>query len=149
MNKKGVIIAVVALLVIGGGAYALTQDSDENSDTTNTSQTSDRTDDAHADDTENADTGEATETSTITYTDSGFSPATITVTAGTAITVKNDSSSPLQFSSDPHPAHTDEEELNLSTLSPGKSSTFTVTETGTFGFHNHLDEDATGTLIVQ
>lgn len=148
MNKRGVLIAVVALLVIGGGAYALTQNSDESSDTAKSSQTSDHADDGHTHETDAADTSEAVETSTITYTDDGFSPDTITVKSGTTITVKNDSSSALQFSSDPHPSHTTEPELNLSTLSPGKSTTFTANQVGTFGFHNHLNEDETGTLIV-
>lgn len=150
MNKKGVIIAAVALLVIGGGAYALTQNSEEPSEASNSAESDhDHNDGSHSHDEEAADTSSAVETSTITYTDDGFSPSTVTVKAGTTITVKNNSSSPLQFSSDPHPAHTDEDELNLSTLSPGASTTFVATETGSHGFHNHLNEDASGTLIVQ
>lgn len=150
MNKTGVIIAGIALLVIGGGAYALTQNSDDSTDSANTSQ-----DDNQATDTNGSgqsattDNGEAVETSTITYTNDGFSPATITVKVGTTITVKNNSSGVLQFNSNPHPDHTDEEELNLDSLGPGKSTTFEVTQTGRFGFHNHLNEDDTGTLIVQ
>ena len=145
MNKTGVIIAVIALLVIGGGVFALTSNSDE--PTSSTTQSSDQgSPSQNATDT----TGDSTDsTNTITYTDDGFSPVSLTVAAGTTITVKNDSSGILQFSSNPHPEHTDEEDLNLKSLSPGKTATFTVSRTGSFGFHNHLNEEHDGTLVVE
>lgn len=144
MGKTGVIVGVIVLLAVAGGAFLLTTDSDDtssstaaNSSASNSSETSENTDQAEA------------STTTISYTDSGFSPKTITVKVDSVVTVKNDSSSVLQFSSNPHPAHTDEDELNLSSLSPGKSTTFKVTRTGSFGFHNHLNEADTGTLVVE
>lgn len=128
MKNKGVIVAVVAVLAIAGGTFALTRSSDKPADSTSaTTPTS----------------------STITYTNDGFSPVSLTVKAGTTVTIKNDSSRSLQFSSNPHPDHTNEPELNLDNLSPGKSTTFQASEPGSYGFHNHLNEDHTGTLIVE
>lgn len=86
---------------------------------------------------------------TITYTDNGFQPGKVTVKSGDQITVKNDSPQSLQFSSDPHPIHTDNPQLNQSVLQPGRSQSFTVTSKGTWGYHDHLNEINTGTIIVE
>lgn len=86
---------------------------------------------------------------TITYTDSGFSPQTVTVKAGDKILIKNGSSAPMEFDSDPHPIHTDDPELNEGVIEPGASATITVNVKGTHGYHNHLDPSQTGTIIVE
>ena len=88
--------------------------------------------------------------STITFSDSGFSPSTITVKSGSTVTVKNSSASTsLDFDSDPHPVHTDNPELNIGSIAPGSSKSFTVTKTGSWGYHNHLNPSQRGTLVVQ
>lgn len=86
---------------------------------------------------------------TIIYTDNGFEPAQILVKAGTSLSVRNNSSKPLQFSSNDHPTHTKNSELNLGILAPGKSETFEASKTGTYGYHNHLNADNTGILTVE
>lgn len=85
----------------------------------------------------------------ITYSNSGFSPKDITVKAGETIEVKNTSSRIVQFDSDPHPVHTDNRQLNIEFIDPGKSKTFSITNTGTWGFHNHIDASETGKITVQ
>jgi len=84
----------------------------------------------------------------ITFTDEGFSPSTLTVKKGTVVTVENKSTKSVQFSSDDHPAHTDDPEINMGVLAPGESGTFTVETIGTHGFHDHIDDSKTGTLTV-
>lgn len=86
---------------------------------------------------------------TITYTNSGFSPSKVTVKSGDQITIKNDSSQALEFSSDPHPVHTDNPELNQDVLEPGQSRSFTVTTKGTWGYHDHLNEANSGSVVVE
>lgn len=86
---------------------------------------------------------------TINYGDNGFEPSSLTVKSGTTILVKNNSSKSLQYSSDDHPVHAKNKELNLGVLAPGKSETFDATNIGTHGYHNHLKVDHTGTLIVE
>lgn len=85
---------------------------------------------------------------TITYTNNGFEPNSLTVKKGTVVTVNNESSRNVQFSSNDHPAHTDNTEMNLGTLAPGESDSYTATAVGTWGYHDHLDENETGTITV-
>jgi plastocyanin len=98
---------------------------------------------------------------TVTYSNSGFSPATLTVKAGDTVTFVNQSSNRMWVASDPHPAHSgysgttrtqhcpDTAGTAFDQCSAGNSYTFTFAKTGSWGYHNHaVDEDA-GTIIVQ
>lgn len=86
---------------------------------------------------------------TLTYTDNGFSPSSITVKSGDTVAIKNNSSQTMQLDSDPHPVHTNDPELNVGTVEAGKTVTFKVEVKGTHGVHNHLDSSETATIIVQ
>jgi plastocyanin len=90
---------------------------------------------------------EATEI-VINYTDNGFDPSTLEVSVGDVVKVVNDSSSPLQFSSDEHPVHTDNPELNMTTLQPGENGSITITQSGEWGIHNHTRPEHMATLNV-
>jgi plastocyanin len=140
--KKAVIV-VVAILVIAGGALALTKKSDDKSTTTQPSSSQ------QSNSTANDSTSDQAAAATITYSDNGFSPSTVTVKSGDTILIKNTSSNPLQFDSDPHPAHTDDPELNVGEIAPGSSGTVKVMTVGTHGYHDHLNPGQTGTIIVQ
>jgi len=99
-------------------------------------------------------TSEQTETapvgaSQVTYTDSGFSPAQVSVKAGDTVTFKNDSKSNIQVNSAPHPAHTQFPELNIGSIAPGESKTVTFTTAGTKKYHNHLNPSQNGTIVVE
>lgn len=151
MSKGALVAVIIAVLVIGGGAFALTRkgantNKSEPTTTANTTATT-PANDTSTDTTSTQPPVDAA--STITYSNDGFSPASLTVKAGTTITVKNDSARILQFNSNPHPEHTDEGELNVGVVSPGKTKTFTVTKAGTHGFHNHLNDSHTGTIVVE
>lgn len=89
------------------------------------------------------------QTVTVRFTDSGFSPSSITVAAGDSITFLNESNRTVDPSSDPHPTHTINPELNVGDLAPGASKTITVTKTGQWGMHDHLDPSEQLTVIVQ
>lgn len=95
-----------------------------------------------------ANTNESAEASLITFTRSGFTPSEVTVKKGAIVTVKNESNTNVQFSSDDHPTHTKQTEMNLEVLSPGESASFTISRVGTWGFHDHIDDSKTGTLTV-
>jgi len=143
MSAKWIITVVVVVLAAIGGAIALSGgDSNNNSTTTGTSS-------QPATSNSGQPASDQSSGATITYSDNGFSPATLTVKAGTKVTIKNTSSRDMQFDSDPHPAHTDDPELNVGIVSPGQSMTFTVTTTGTHGYHNHLNPSDTGTIVVR
>jgi hypothetical protein len=88
------------------------------------------------------------QSATITYTDSGFSSGLV-VAAGTQLTIRNNSSGTLQFQSNPHPTHDANQELNVGSIAPGGSETITLSNKGTWGYHNHLNDSHTGTIIVE
>jgi len=85
---------------------------------------------------------------TITYTDTGFSPQTTTVAAGSTVRVVNESKAQLHFASGPHPQHDLNSELNMDELAPGKEGTIHVTREGRWSFHNHENDNRTGSIIV-
>jgi plastocyanin len=136
---KNAAIVIVILAVLGGGAVLISNNSGNSSQAGRSTPSNTTT-------TGNTDQNPAT---TIAYSNNGFSPGTLTVKAGTAVTIKNTSSGPLQFDSDPHPEHTDDPEINLGTIEPGGSMTLTPTVKGSHGYHNHLNPGDTGTLVVE
>lgn len=138
-NTTKVIIALVVVAVIAGGAVLMAGGGD---DTANTGSNG-------TNNSNNSDGEDAEVAATITYTDSGFSPSSVTVKSGQAIRVVNESSGVVGPSSDSHPAHDQNTELNFPDIDPGQSATMTVTTKGAWGMHNHLKEDHGTTIIVE
>jgi plastocyanin len=139
-TKAIVLVVIVALLGVGG--YALFHKSSYNttSPTTNSSGQSPAA---------SSSTDTAPVAATITFTDSGFSPALVTVKSGDTIRITNKSSQPIQVDSNPHPAHTDDTELNVGAVDAGASKTFVLTTKGTWGYHDHLSPGFTGRINVE
>jgi len=145
-----VIIAVVVVVVVAGGGYLAFHKNDSGtSKKTSTSNTTTNTGATTSSTPSETTNPSASVAATITFTDNGFSPAVTTVKAGDTVKVTNNSSQELDFDSDPHPTHTDESELNVGPIGAGESKTFTVTKTGHWGFHDHLNPSMTGTLDVE
>lgn len=146
MNKKVLIsvVGVIAIIVLGFVVYSMTRPSKspETVESVPAAQ-SDSTDAPQV-----TDSKLTAETATITYTDQGFSPSTLTVKAGATIRVVNNASDALEFSSDNHPTHLGNLELNMDALNAGEAGIFTVTKTGEYGFHDHLNASNEGTLTV-
>lgn len=86
---------------------------------------------------------------TVTLTSDGFSPATLTIKTGEAVTWVNKSGETATVNSDPHPTHTDYTPLNLGNFPDGGTLTLTFDKPGTFGYHNHLNPSVRGTITVQ
>jgi len=144
MKIAGVVLAVIILALGAGGAWWYVNDKNTPSESSTNLTAADHSE--NKDDTSN---DEATDAAvTITYSDAGFSASAETVRAGDTILVVNNSSEVLQFSSDPHPQHTDNSELNLPTLRPGEQETMVVDKPGKWGFHNHLNDDHFGSITV-
>jgi plastocyanin len=138
--KKGVIagLGILAVVLIGGAVYFATRPASAPAAQTNQNTT-----------TATSSTDTTSAAATITYTDNGFSPFTTSIKAGQSVTITNNSSLPLQFNSNPHPAHTDNPQLNVGLIAKGQSKTIVLTATGTWGYHNHLSSSDTGTITVQ
>jgi plastocyanin len=146
MSKKATIwVIILLILVAAGGAwvYFATKPSEtaNNAKTDTTKNTEENSPPV------NNETGQET-AATITATNDGFTPNTVTVKKGQSIKVVNDSSSPIEFSSADHPTHLQDPELNMTVLQPGESGTITVTNVGTHGYHDHLSPSRTGKIVV-
>ena len=150
MNKSAkIIISLVVLLIIVLGAVVIAGHKNNDTTTPTTNGNSSPSQTTNNTQQNNNATQTSTVAATISYTDSGFEPASISVKTGDTVKITNKSNRPLQFDSDPHPAHTDETELNVGTVSSGESMTFKVTKSGSWGYHNHLNPGDRGTIEVQ
>lgn len=86
---------------------------------------------------------------TVTYTDSGYTPATVTVKKGTTVTWVNQSSGGMWTASAVHPTH----QLlpgfdQLKSVAKGGTYDYTFTKVGTWKYHNHVNASDTGTVVV-
>jgi plastocyanin len=85
----------------------------------------------------------------VTYSDSGFSPATVNAKVGQKVVFKNMSSNAVQVNSDPHPVHSLYPELNIGMVAAGSEGSTTFAKAGTYTYHNHLNASQVGTIVVQ
>lgn len=151
MNKKLVIGLVAVVIVVAGFAAVFGLHKNASAPANQeaaSSQAADETDSSEQTEATSSNDQTSSQTATITFTDDGFMPSTLTVKKGTVVTVKNSSSNRVQFSSDDHPTHRLDPEINLEVLEPGESASFTAKTVGTHGFHDHIDDSKVGTLIV-
>jgi plastocyanin len=146
--KKFLIVLAVLVLAGAGAVWAVTRDSDDQNGAIN-GENSSLDSNGQTDVPSNEGDEENEETTTIIYSETGFSPSTLTVDAGTTVTIINNSPSGLDFASGPHPVHTDNPELNTGFIPSGESATVTLNTTGSWGFHNHIDETKTGRIVVE
>jgi len=95
---------------------------------------------------------------TITFTDSGYSPQTLTVQKGTSVTFRNMGSSNFWPASAIHPTHKVYPTTGgclgstfdaCSGLTPGSSWTFKFDIAGTWNYHDHINPALRGTVVVQ
>ncbi len=139
---KKALIVIVVLALIGGGAWFYTHRNKTTSTSSSSSQTSSSSSTQSTSQTQSADT--------ITYNGTAFSPASLTVKAGTTVTFVNNSDQPMWVASDPHPTHTDYPGFDeLKSVDKGGTYSFKFDKTGSHGYHNHLDSGIRGTIVVQ
>lgn len=89
-------------------------------------------------------------TYTISFTNSCYSPDTITIANGDTIKFSNNSNKDMWPASDNHPSHTIYPEFDAGqSIAPGGSYSFTFTKTGTWGFHDHNKPNCDGVITVK
>lgn len=143
MNK---ILVGIVVVVIGGivGWFVLRGDTSllSNEESTNFESTEP---DTQVNETTNPQT-----TATVLYTDNGFTPESIEIARGTAVTFSNQSSSGAMWvASDAHPTHQLLPGFDaLQSMKSGETYTYTFTEVGTWTYHNHVLPADTGTVVV-
>lgn len=86
----------------------------------------------------------------VDYTDSGFSPKTITIKVGEKVTWTNKSAKPMWVASAVHPTHNvlpgfDE----LASVSKDEEYTYAFVKAGSWKYHNHSSASDTGVVVVQ
>ena len=94
----------------------------------------------------------------VNYTDSGFSPSTLTVKKGDTVIFKNTATDDVLVGSNPHPIHSGYPTKggcisstfdSCGNISPGKTWSFKFDVIGTWRYHNHLNASEGGTIVVQ
>lgn len=163
MSRTGWIwtaVIVVIIIIAGVWYYNSSTPIDTTSDGTQIATTSS--------DTTGSATGDvsvgvtAGQNMTVTYDGSSFSPATITVAKGSTVTFL-DTAGTFWLASDPHPTHTAYDGTSrtehcapgytgakpFDECATGSSFSFTFDKTGTFGYHDHMNDEAHGTVVVQ
>lgn len=154
MNKV-MLIVVIAAVVVGAGAYFMSETSNEStvSPSVSTSASGSPTMSATGSPTASPKVSAsptANATVIIRYTDSGYSPSNVTISAGTKVTFVNESSIGMWTASGPHPQHTLLPEFDaLKAYVKGESYTFTFVKVGEWPFHNHLKPNHFGKITVK
>lgn len=159
MNKNNLYIlgAIIFILILLGalGAYKFRREikaaiMPQNAPTTSTTEnTTPSTPEATppVDTAPTASSPSATQSATeVDYTDSGFSPATITIKVGDSVKFVNKTNSPMWVASNPHPTHTDLPGFDEKNSDP--EFTYTFTKIGSWGYHNHRNPSDGGTVVV-
>ena len=168
MNKNIVIsLVIVAVLAVGG--YFLYQGinrpasvlNDNQAQNQPANQESTPTDENQPNDTQ---TVMASKTYEVIYTDSGYSPSTITIKEGDTVIFKNQSNGGIWTASAMHPTHVIYSGTSLQQHCPDLSNTafdqcknegpgtswpFTFSKKGTWGYHNHASAGKFGKVIVE
>lgn len=100
---------------------------------------------------------------TVTYSDAGFSPKSVSVTVGTKVIFVNQSTKNMWVASAKHPDHTAYSGTSLSQHcpdasnsafdectadAPGKTYSFIFNKEGEWKYHDHIDATKFGTIVV-
>lgn len=132
MNNK-IIIAVIALIVIGGGIFLVAGQSGNQTQQGSTSQTQPAT---------QTSTSPAVATNAVTIQNMAFSPASLTVKVGDKVTWTNQDSIG-------HSATADDNSFDTGILAQGQSGSTTFSKAGTYTYHCKIHPSMTGTIVVQ
>lgn len=145
MNNKIVITGIVILLVFAGGLVLLISSKSNKRSLSTASQTPTSLQTIATKIPESTFVKE----STVTLTDSGFKPQTITVKTGTKIIWINKSGGEATVNSDDHPTHKLYPEINLGNFADGTTHQLILTKPGTYTYHDHFHPERKGTVIVE
>lgn len=85
-----------------------------------------------------------------TTAEAGFLPGTVLITPDTTVTWLNQGDEPVWVASNPHPDHDGLPGLDAGEpIFPGETYSYTFTETGEHSYHDHLNPETNGTVIVE
>jgi plastocyanin len=180
--KSNFFVIILVIVIIGGAVYLFSGDKEDASITeeSNDSETPSLgvpalgnedveemivVSDEESDDGASMEESESQEVSTVVvYNDSGYSPRTLSISAGTTVVFRNDSSQPMWTASAFHPTHTSYPNSGISKCDEGDDPenfdacgsvegggewSFTFNEAGSWGYHNHVRASHNGTIVVE
>ncbi|MBI2031391.1 MAG: cupredoxin domain-containing protein [Candidatus Levybacteria bacterium] len=149
MNNKTLVTIIVVLLIAGvvivvGGSFFNKKTSPESNTNTSTQQQTQQQPKA----------GEITTVNnekimTINATDSGFEPNKVTIKTGTRVLWTSSSDKTVAIASDDHPTHQKYPPLNLGGFEKGSSVQLVFDKPGTYTYHDHLNPNNKGTVVVE
>lgn len=156
MEGRTIAVIIAVIIVLGGGWYLLKGGTSTYDESAEYATSSDQSAAAPMIPASGA---------VVTYTDQGFSPASLSVAEGTTVSFVNQSSESMWVASGVHPAHTLYDGTDRATHcaagytgatpfdecqpgQPGTTFTFTFDKVGTWKYHNHLDPADTGSITV-
>ena len=169
MNTNTIIsIVVVLALLIVGGLFLFSNNNDEGINETPSTATgmpiiggNDTAETQINEETNsNSQSTPPAQTPTVTYTDTGFNPKSVTITKGQSVTFINQSGGEMWVASAMHPSHTEYAGMTRQEHCPdtagtafdqcgaGSSYTFSFEKSGSWNYHNHLRASDFGTVIV-
>ena len=149
MNKQTTTLVVILVIVLGLFFYYKSADAPLTTDTDQTIATT------TPEVTTPAPTNTGVQMSSkgeyiVTYNGLNFSPKTLTIPVGKAVLFINQSSKSMWVASNPHPTHSDYPSFDEGkTVKTGGTYHFTFLNAGVWGFHNHDNPKATGTITVK
>ena len=166
MKKTFLVLLVVFVAIAAFALFANKSSNNNQVDDTNKDVQSQEVneDNESQNDAVNTEDIESPQSITVTYTNSGYSSATVKISAGDTITFVNDSSNTMWTASNPHPTHTLYPSSDISKCSTalagelfdtckgvasGESWSFTFTQKGSWGYHNHLRIGHGGIIMVE
>jgi plastocyanin len=164
MRTLFIVLAIVLVAVVGYvlfGNRPMAPESSENQGTQSPGYQQPATSTGSGTSSGSAGTGQNTSgnrTVTVAFTGSGFSPATATINKGDTVIFKNESNTQVWPASNNHPTH-----LLYPTrggcvgstfdacrgIPPGESWSFKFDYAGTWGYHDHMNPNNKGTIVVK
>lgn len=142
MNSKTLILlGIVILVIVLGGALFLNRSF--KTGTTNT------TINTQTPTTTQSQTTNKIAPAVVTVTNSGFEPKDLKIKVGAQVVWTNTSGKTVTVNSDNHPTHLLWPFLNLGAFDNGQSVSTTFAKSGKYTYHNHLDPNQTGSVIVE
>lgn len=105
-----------------------------------------------------ASVGQQSPSTIVMYTGTAFMPQAVTIKKGGTVAFVNASNVNFWPASNPHPFHTDYPTTGgcigstfdaCKLLAPGQVWSFTFDYVGSWGYHDHINHNAGGTVVVQ
>jgi plastocyanin len=168
MNNNGLIAVIIVVLLVVLGVAFLQSVRNSNTSSLNGAALNNNqqgpltssTDNGSSNNGTSNNNGQGTNasSSTVTYTNNGFSPSSVTIRKGGTVKFVNNSSAGMRPASNPHPQHDEYPTTggcvastfdSCTTIASGSSWSFKFDVTGSWDYHNHLNPSMGGTVVVQ